>query len=198
MSQDLSFANLMVQLGQGDEQAARRVFGTYAHRLIGLARNQLDTLIRQRVDPEDVVQSVFKSFFLGQAEGRWDLQNWDSLWSLLTVITVRKCGHQREQAHAACRDVQRQVHWQAADEGRAVWEPVARDPTPEAAALLAETVQQLLGGFEERERPIVVLILQGEDVAPIARQVGCSESKVYRVLRRVRIELERLRDAPAV
>jgi DNA-directed RNA polymerase specialized sigma24 family protein len=46
-----------------DEQAARENFDRFARRLIGLARTRLDRRIRQKIDPEDVVQSVFRSFF---------------------------------------------------------------------------------------------------------------------------------------
>src|SRR5262249_17325193 len=35
----------------------------YSERLLVLARRQLPTCIRSRVDPEDVVQSVYRSFF---------------------------------------------------------------------------------------------------------------------------------------
>ena len=42
---------------------------------------------------EDVMASVFKSFFRRHAEAPFDLSSWDSLWSLLTLITLRKCGY---------------------------------------------------------------------------------------------------------
>ena len=48
--------------------------------LIGLARSHLGGVIRQKVDPEDVVQSVFRSFFQRNAQGNWNLDDWDSLW----------------------------------------------------------------------------------------------------------------------
>ena len=44
---------------------------------------------RQKVDPEDVVQSAFRSFFTRQAAGQFDVASWDDLWGLLVVITVR-------------------------------------------------------------------------------------------------------------
>ena len=56
------------------------------------------------------MQSVFKSFFRRHAEGQFDLSGWDSLWALLTVITLRKSGHKAKEYLAACRDVRREVH----------------------------------------------------------------------------------------
>ena len=54
------------------------------------------------------MQSVFKSFFRRHAEGQFDLAGWDSLWALLTVITL-KVRPQGKEYLAACRDVRREV-----------------------------------------------------------------------------------------
>src|SRR5690242_9456367 len=56
-----SFADLMARLRAGDDAAAAALFQRFATRLIALARGRLDGLVRRKVDPEDVVQSVFRS-----------------------------------------------------------------------------------------------------------------------------------------
>src|SRR4051794_31226371 len=86
MSADPAFANLMDRLRTGEQAAAKEIFQRFAWRLVALARTRLDSRIRLKVDPEDVMQSVFKSFFLRQSEGQFDLENWDGLWSLLTLL----------------------------------------------------------------------------------------------------------------
>src|SRR5687767_9707448 len=96
MSEQDSFQALLAHLQAGDPEAGGRIVSRFAYRLIGLARSRLDRLVRQKVDPEDVVQSVFRSFFLRQGEGKWRLESWNSLWAILTVITLRKCGHRVE------------------------------------------------------------------------------------------------------
>ena len=57
-----------------------------------LAGTRLNTRVRRQVDPEDVVQALFRSFFDRQAAGQFELENWNSLWSLLVRIAVRKGG----------------------------------------------------------------------------------------------------------
>ena len=109
MSSDDSFADLVVRLRAGAPDAAGEIFRRFARRLIGLARLHLDARLRQKIDPEDVMQSALKSFFIRHAGGAFDLDSWDSLWSLLTVITLRKCGHKLEHFQAACRDVRRET-----------------------------------------------------------------------------------------
>ena len=171
------------------------IFQRFAHRLVGLARTRLTGGLRRKVDPEDVMQSVFKSFFRRHAEGQFDLSGWDSLWALLTVITLRKSGHKAKEYLAACRDVRREVHQAPADgDSSAIWQAVARDPTPEEAVSLTETVEQLLRGLDATDRQIVELTLQGYKAPEISVQVGVSERSVYRLLERVKKRLERLTD----
>ena len=78
----------------------------------------------------------------------------------------------------------------------ASWEAIAREPTPDEAAILAETVQQVLAGFSDAQRQIVQLSLQGFEIVEVSKLAGCTERTVYRVLERVRTKLERLRVDP--
>jgi RNA polymerase sigma-70 factor (ECF subfamily) len=192
MSADESFEVLMTRLRAGEEAAAAELFRRYAGRLIGLARSRLDQRVRQKVDPEDVLQSVFQSFFRRQREGAWELHDWDSLWSLLAVMTIRKCGRRQVQFRRERRDMRREVV-RGADEDSAYFrQAIDREPTPEEAALLAESVEQLLREMEGYHRDIVQLSLQGFSTAEIAAQTGVSERSVQRVLKRVRARIEKL------
>jgi RNA polymerase sigma-70 factor (ECF subfamily) len=196
MAEDLSFDDLMDRLRAGDDAAARTIFERYGRRLIGLARTRLDALTRQKVDPEDVLQSVFRSFFLGHAGGQIDLTDWNSLWSMLVVITLRKCGRQIKYYHAARRDIGREVRPSAdADDSSPGWEAAGDDPTPAEAAMLAETVENLMRHLDARERQMVSLSLQGYTIREISAEVGRTERTVHRLLAQVRKRLERLRSA---
>jgi RNA polymerase sigma-70 factor (ECF subfamily) len=194
MADDSSFADLMTRLRAGDEAAAAVVFHRFAQQLIRLARLHLDTQIRQKVDPEDVAQSVYKSFFLRHAEGQYQLANWPSLWGLLTVITLRKCARWQEHFRTQGRDVGAEVPCHpAGDSSGPGWEALAREPSPAEAALLAETVAQLLAGLEGRDREIVTLALQGYRAPEISDRLRRPERTVYRVLRRIEQRLQELR-----
>ncbi|MDA1052841.1 MAG: sigma-70 family RNA polymerase sigma factor [Planctomycetota bacterium] len=190
-----SFVKVIDRLNDGDEDAAAEVFNRFASRLIGLARTRMNSQVKRHVDPEDVVQSAFRSFFVRQREGRFELAEWDNLWGLLIRLTLRKCGRRVANLQAACRDVRRDVAPPSpTDSMHAAWEAATREPTPVEAALLSETVEQLMQGLEERERSIVTLRLQGYEFNEISEQVGRSERTVYRVMGQVRERLERLRD----
>jgi RNA polymerase sigma-70 factor (ECF subfamily) len=80
MPTDDSFADLMGRLRSGDEDAATQVVRRFTHRLIALARSQLDGRVRQKIDPEDVLQSVYQSFFARHAQGQLSFGGWDPAW----------------------------------------------------------------------------------------------------------------------
>jgi RNA polymerase sigma-70 factor (ECF subfamily) len=191
MADERSFDDLMARLRAGDADAARLVFERYTDRLIALARSRLGQRLRQKVDPEDVLQSVYKSFFRRQAEGQFHLAGWDSLWGMLTVITLRKCGRLVTHYRAGRRDLRQETAAEAVPDD---WQALAHEPAPEEAAMLAETVEQLLRGLEGRERDMVLLSLQGATVAEISAQVGRTRRTVQRVLKRIQEQLEQLRN----
>lgn len=193
MSHDPAFVALMDELRRGDADAAQQIFRRYRRRLMALAELHLNDRLRQKVDPEDIAQSAFRSFFVRLADGQFDLNDWGSLWSLLTIITLRKCGYRVRHFRAARRDVRREAAPAGDQEDPvAAWQPVAREPTPVEAAMLAETVEELFRGLDEPHRCILELGLQGHSAAAISKQTEIAERTVYRVLERVKRKLERL------
>jgi RNA polymerase sigma factor (sigma-70 family) len=192
MSSDPTFDDLMARLRAGQNDAAAQVFGHFANRLIALARKQLNPEILQKVDPEDVLQSVFRSFFVRYPSGQFgEFESWDNLWAMLAVITMRKCGRRIDYFHAARRDVRREVSGEPATE-ESTADVGARDdePTPAEAAMLTETVEHLMRSLEGRHREMLALSLQGYSPAEISNQLRCTERTVYRVLERVKTWLE--------
>jgi RNA polymerase sigma-70 factor (ECF subfamily) len=187
-----SFQTLLAGLRDGAEDAATAIFRRFVRRLVLLARSQLDSRLRHKADPEEVVQSVFKSFFARHQAGQFELTDWESLWGLLAVMTLRKCHNQAQHLRAACRDVRREVSLPPAEQDRAVVFGLARDPTPAEAAVLTDTLEHLMRGLEPRERDILVLHLQGYTLQEISDRVGRAQRTVRRVVERVRKRLRRL------
>lgn len=179
-----SFADVMGRLRAGDARAATQVFERFAQRLIGLARRRLNRRLRNKVDPEDVLQSAFRSFF-GRQE-QFQFADWDSLWALLVVLTWRKCARQADLYGAARRAVEREV-----PSAREL-EAMDREPSPAEAAVLADTVAELLRRSAPRDRPILELSLQGYTGLEVSEQAGCTERTVRRVLARARDRLQEL------
>ena len=190
MCRDSSLDAVMVRLRRGDDAAAAQVFDRFAQRLIALARSRLPA----RIDPEDVTQSVYRSFFARQAAGQFDVHGWDDLWRLLAEITVRKCSNKIRHDYSGRRNVRREVAPAAtADDSASAWEIISGEPTASHAAMLTETIEALMRGFDQHERDILTLSLQGYTALEISAELGRAERTVQRVRQRVRKRLERMR-----
>ena len=188
MTRSDSFAVIEGRLRLGEDEAAREVFQRFARRLLALTRRQFEQRLAHRVDAEGVVQSAFKSFFVRHREGKLQVENWNALWGLLTVITLRKCADRVEYHRAARRDFGREaVLYQENDVS------LDREPDPHEAAVLAETVEQLFRAAEPDERPVLELSLQGLTAAEISLRLGRALRTVHRLREQVRKRLERMR-----
>jgi RNA polymerase sigma-70 factor (ECF subfamily) len=185
----------MNRLRSGEDAAAREVFVRFAGRLVGLARRHLDARLAVKVDPEDIVQSAYKSFFVRQRDGGLEVGSWDGLWGVLTVITLRKCADRAAFFRAGKRDVAREAAGSGAGDASPPMTDLAldREPLPDEAAVLAETVEALFRAVDDPdERAILELSLQGYTAAEICGMVGRAERSVRRLRERLRKRLERM------
>lgn len=194
MTVDPVFLDLMARLCDGHNDAASDVFRRFVRRLLGLARRRLHAIVRPKVDPEDVVQSAFHSFFRYCGDGRFQVSNWTDLWRLLAVITARTCAKTNAHFHRPCRDVRKEsteLPWE--DPSAAARAVLAPGSTVEDAAVLVETIELLLTNLRTPEREMVLLCLRGYSVQEISQSLGCTRRKVQRVLKCMRHRLECLR-----
>jgi RNA polymerase sigma-70 factor (ECF subfamily) len=188
-----SFDSVMRRLRSGDDDAAAVVFRKFTHRLMALARTRLESMSGSRADIEDVIQSVYMSFFTRYVEGQFNVDDWSELWGLLTVITLRKCANRRTYLRARRRDVRRLISSSApSDLSGLACELVDREPTPLEAAALGDLVQELFRGLNPPDRQTVSMLLQGYTAQEIADVMTCSERTVRRVRSRLKVKLKRL------
>jgi RNA polymerase sigma-70 factor (ECF subfamily) len=187
-----SFAEFLDRLQARDDAAAREFFERFTRQLIALARRHIGSKLRNKVVPEDIVQSVYKSFFLRYDAGKLAVVSWNSLWGLLALITVRKCAERAAYHRAECRDAAREVSPPRGEEEAPWLEPFGREPTPLEAAVLSETVRQLFAGLDEEERPVLELSLQGYTTREISERLGWAERTVRLLREGVRHRLEQM------
>ncbi len=181
-----SFLMLMARLHTSDSTAAGDLFQRFAERLLGVARVQIAARLRHKVEPEDVVQSVFKSFFL--KTDRLEISNWDSLWGLLTLITVRKCIKHIEREQAARRDARREISLTTKNNDE--WPLVDREPLPEEGAMLAELMEEMLAEFDPDDGAVLEMSLQGHGAVEISARLGRAERTVRRLREQAKTSLQ--------
>lgn len=172
---------------------SRALFERFSRRLIGLARCHLDAWLRHKVEPEDVAQSAFKSFFFRYRAEPIAAQGSNALWSLLTLITLRKCADRARYYRAECRDVAQEASAPVA--AQEPWrEAISHEPNPEQAVVLAETVEEVLCCVSASERQVVEFSLLGYSTQEISERLRRAERSVRRLRERVRKHLERLQN----
>ena len=164
----------------GDEQAAAELFQQFAAKLTALADSQLSERLKRRVAGEDVVQSVFRTFFRRSADGQFQINNSGELWRLLVTITLAKTRNQARRHTAGTRDVRVESGGGLEDW---VFESLAREPQPEDAAILVDQIDGILQGLPEEYGQMLALLLEGNTRTEVARQMNVSRQTVYRALR---------------
>ena len=190
MTDDQS-SDLLARWRNGDQQAAAELFCRYADRLIALARSRLSAKLAHRIDPEDVVQSAYRSFFAQTRADRYDLQRGGDLWQLLVTITLHKLQHHVRRLHTGKRAVDREQNFGSEDSLLGIqMQALGNEPTPLEAVALADLLQQVLQGIEPRERRMLELRLQGYNLEEIAAETQRSRRTVRRVLDEVKQRLE--------
>ena len=173
-------------LQEGDPAAAQELWERYFSRMVELARKQLH-LAPQRESAEDVALSAFDALCRGASDGRFPrLDDRDSLWSLLVVITTRKAAR-----HA--RDAGRQkrggdlTELSGSGAELRLQEIVSREPAPDFAAEAAEECQRLLRLLADPElEKIALLKMEGHCVEEIGRQLGYVPRTIKRKMRLIR------------
>jgi hypothetical protein len=193
-----SVTRLLGQLRSEDpklrNQAASAIWESYCGVLLKLACHNLDRRLRRRIGADDIVQSTFKSFFLRQQRGQYDLADRDDLLRLLVRMAMNKVRGSAAKQTRRRRDYRREQTLTAVEpdqRGDEAWLFEWADrgsPTPDEAAALAEEAERRLAQLPRDLYEIAIYKLEGYSNAEIAAlpELACSVRTVERKLRLIR------------
>ncbi len=177
--------DLIKRLRSGSDTAAREVFDRYVERLLILSKRRIGQRMNSRVDPEDVVQSVFRTFFTRMKNDKFEIAAEDDLFKLLVRITTHKTLRQIAHHKAAKRDPNAEIA-QGDDANEMLLQAMDSEPTPETIVSFMDQLEHFLGQLAPEDRQILELRLQGHSTEEIAQQLGSYDRKIRRVLERIR------------
>jgi DNA-directed RNA polymerase specialized sigma24 family protein len=145
-----SVTTWIAQVKAGESVAAQRLWERYLGRLVRVARSRLGSSPQQVADTDDVVIVAFERFLRYAKEGRFPrLDDRYDLWQILILVTEQVAIDQRRKLSAAKRGgLARRVPMSgggSADGSESLWQPAAREPTPDFAVAAAEQCRRLLG-----------------------------------------------------
>lgn len=178
-------SSLLRRLRDGNQDAATRLYLRYADRLRLLARTECSPDLARRIDADDIVQSVFASFFQGFNRGLYDVPAGEELWKLFLVIALNKIRAKGVFHRAAKRD----VRLTAGESFLHQYSKSEHDPDNTAYTFLQMVIDETLDQLPAQQKQMVVLRIEGHEVAEIADKIGRSKRTVERVLQEFRKKL---------
>ncbi len=178
----------------GDNLAAEALFYRYFERLKALAQRRLPSRLMRRADPEDVVMSVYRSFFVGARAGRFTLTRTGDLWRLLSAITKHKLFRQIRRHMAGQRSLDREVSVDQIEIG--LLPAQQQKPSAEETAAFSDELEWIFGHLDATGRRILELRVQGAELAEIAQATSRSHRTVRRVLAQARDLIANRKDDP--
>ena len=152
----------------------------FANQLISQAKSNLPKYLRSRIDPEDVVQSVFQSFFLRHREKPFDFSTANDVWRLLSAMTYKKVCNKIRFHNRHLRDVRREggdAEFIAVNENQA---------TGSAITIMFELFQAILIRIPPKHQEILALRMDEHTIEEIAELVQVSTRTVDRALSNIR------------
>jgi RNA polymerase sigma-70 factor (ECF subfamily) len=181
--------SLLERFRQGSQDAATQLYRRYAQQLRELAGARCSARLASVVEPDDIVQSVFGSFFRAASQGVYQLPAGEELWKLFLVIALNKIRVRARYHKAARRDLARTV---TGGEAYELSLQAVAEGGEAAEALLQMAVDDALDRLPERHRQAIRLRVEGYEVSEIAAMTRRSLRSTERLLQESRARLAEL------
>ena len=179
---EVSDRSLMRRLRTGSQDAATQLYLRYANRLRMLSRTKCSPDLAARVDSDDIVQSVFRTFFRHAEKGDYDVPDGEDLWKLFLVIGLNKIQSLGTHHRAAKRDVR-------VSRGGTSVDQAADESDATSLSILQMSIDEVLHELPQAHQEIIQLRIEGHEVAEIAGRVARSKRSVERILQEFRGQL---------
>jgi RNA polymerase sigma-70 factor (ECF subfamily) len=189
MDEESSFAQLLLQVRDGDQQAAAELLRVYEPYIRRVVRMRLtDSRLRRQFDSIDFCQSVLGDFFVRFALGQFDLQAPGQLISLLAKMARNKVIDHARRQQAARRDVRRLEAGELDDGALA-----GTDPTPSRVASGKELLDMVRARLTEKDRYLAGERASGRTWQELADELGenadALRMRLSRALNQVGVEV---------
>ncbi len=172
---------------EGDEIAAGILHKRYMTKLLNLVGRHLASRFNPRLDADDVVQSVFGSFFNGAKEGRYGFDGENDFWKLLLTIALNKVRNTVRHHQTQMRDLGKESFSTNSDGAESLLANL-RNPQRIAAeyAGFLESLDELLDQLDPVEQELLRYQIEGYTQKEIAERLDLNDRTIRRMLARIR------------
>jgi RNA polymerase sigma factor (sigma-70 family) len=155
----------------GDSVAQKQIYSVFVDQLVAIASRRINERFRSKIAPEEIVQSVFASFFKRNDRREFQFEDWNDLWALLVKITVRKSINRVNRFKSSKRDIRKERR-QSEKQSNSSFFGAERQPSPHELVIFNECLDQLFDALTEKQQQIVCLRLQGWSNFEICEQLN--------------------------
>jgi len=184
MAEPTDDRELAHEIQAGSESAAKELFDKYCERLMRLSKRRISQRMASRFDPDDVVQSAFRTFFKRVKNDEFTFEQEEDLFKLLVRLTVRKTLRQVVHHQAAKRSPTSEMT-DGSDDSQLLAQVAGNVPAPDVELALLEQFEKLMESLTPMERQVVELKMQGYTTVEIAEKLGSYDRKIRRLLERI-------------
>jgi RNA polymerase sigma-70 factor, ECF subfamily len=184
---ELTDAELVERWRAGDEQAATILHERYLGKLLNLVGRHLAGKFNSRLDPDDVVQSVFRSIFRLTREGRFEFQGDSDFWKLLLTMALNKVRNTVRHHQASKRDPAMESISTSADgmDGYIV-NRLSSQPTIQEIVSFADMLEQVLQRLDPEQQLLIQYRIEGYTQKEIAEKLSVDDRTVRRMFANIR------------
>ena len=170
----------------GNLAAADRIYYRHRESILRLAREGMSAPLLQRIDPEDVYQSVSVILFEGLRKGRFQIQHAGDLRALVSRLTRQRILKKAELHGAEKRATSRECSLSPDEQLRCV------EPLPSELTEQREVIETLLNSLSNpRHRQVIRMAMDGFEVHEVADRCGYSQARVRQILETLAARVQR-------
>lgn len=181
MSDPVPTEILVEQCHQANGDARDELYRRYYEELWALAEREIGQQVQRAMGPDDVVASVFRTFFRRTAQGQYAVEHSGALRRLLGKMVINKIRKRAKKAEMR----------RVASDGSGLANVPAEPPTEQEAKELAEELKAVTDDLDPLELDILRLLGEGRTHTDVAQQLRISRWTIRRLINRLRGRLER-------
>lgn len=180
------WSSILSRAQKGDSVAEAAVHNRFVDKLIRVANRRINARFNAKIAAEEVVQSVFASFFRRHRNDEYRFDGWNDLWALLLRITFFKCSDRIAEFRTQKRDIQRELSWNGNSNEQDSSDYLCQsEPSAEEIAIFNDAIDQLFDRLNAQQQKVVGMRLQGMSNLEISQKIGRTERSVYRIHKQI-------------
>ena len=190
MSQVTEFDRLMAEVAAGSEDAALQLAEKYTPYIIRSVRRRLGSKIRQKLDSQDVAQTLWASLLLRRTD-LLRLKTPEQLIAYLMQATKNKVAEKTRLLHRQKCDISREspldteVQTSANTRNPTCRALHSREQTPSSHASFRERWQNVMLNASERDRQIMTLRFKQHTFEEISSMLSIHEQTARRAVQKL-------------